>query len=400
MTTKSIGIFAFGTSPIAHMAPLRTRALLGEAALQDVELFFFSAADCDMPRREIEATYWTSSGWAKRRAPLPGLVLVVTDPIRPRHHEIDQWLRGHSRVIADHAPDKLELGRFLLGTPLAGYVIPCAPLDAEGAETAIAGWASEHGAAIVKPIDGMRGGGIHFIGKGDDGRWLAAVGEERTEGTLAEAANWIVERISGRMGYRRYLVQQYIRSTTAEGRPAALRADVQKKPEGGWGLIRGVVRFGEVDRFITNMARGGYQGPPDGFLSRRRVRPAAETGRGVRLGRSANGRASRRERSGIDRGARRRFRHRSQRQALAHRSERATRQPGNRSRPGDRPDSLSPDLGRLKPPAPASRPDGFAETRQDRREVTAERRRLDGPMNLDARKRTGDDARQASHVGR
>ena len=276
MTTKSIGIFAFGTSPIAHMAPLRTRALLGEAALQDVELFFFSAADCDMPRREIEATYWTSSGWAKRRAPLPGLVLVVTDPIRPRHHEIDQWLRGHSRVIADHAPDKLDLGRFLLGTPLAGYVIPCAPLEAEGAETAIAGWASEHGAAIVKPIDGMRGGGIHFIGKGDDGRWLAAVGEERTEGTLAEAANWIVERISGRMGYRRYLVQQYIRSTTAEGRPAALRADVQKKPEGGWGLIRGVVRFGEVDRLITNMARGGYQGPPDGFLSRRRVRPAAE----------------------------------------------------------------------------------------------------------------------------
>ena len=45
MADPPIGIFAFGSSPVAHMPRERTRALLAEAALQGADLLFFETAD-------------------------------------------------------------------------------------------------------------------------------------------------------------------------------------------------------------------------------------------------------------------------------------------------------------------------------------------------------------------
>lgn len=274
MTGGEIGLFVFGTSPIEHMAPMRTRALLAEAALQKTGLLFFDAAGCDLERGTVQGTRWNGSGWEVVERPPPGLVMSLTNPVTARHREVDAWLRSETRVLDNRGPDKLEQVELLKRSSLARYAIPTERLDAETLAFDLSDWLTRHGAAVVKPVDGERGRNVYFVQPADE-LWTLEKHGEGQQGTLVEITKALTAAIAGRMRYRQFLIQRYI-SSTHNGHPLGLRFDVHKKPDGGWGFTRSAARLNLIGGLATNMADGAGQAVAETFLTRREHRGAEE----------------------------------------------------------------------------------------------------------------------------
>lgn len=274
MTGRPIGLFAFGTSPIEHMRPKLTRALLAEAAFQGADLRFFSAADCEPGSRRVGATRWSSGGWRIGEDDLPPLVVILTNPVSDRHREIDAWLRAATRIVGFHNFGKLHLAEILGASPWASYVIPCARLDPERVAGQLGAWFAT-GAFVVKPDDGMRGSNIQFASPGEGG-WILTRGVETWRGTPEELAARIEGQIRGRLRYRDFLVQRYIDSRDVDGRPAAIRIDLMQQPGGGWSAYRFTARLALPGKMTSNAVSGGTDTSLDSFLSRRSARNPGE----------------------------------------------------------------------------------------------------------------------------
>jgi glutathione synthase/RimK-type ligase-like ATP-grasp enzyme len=271
MTVGPIGILTFRMSPIRHLNPLRLRALLAEAALQEVDLRFFAAEDCDPVSGTVSASRWVRGAWEKAPIALPDLVLITTKPVMPEHHAIDTWLRRTARVLGFRERNKLEVNALVLASSLAPYVVPSERVDPDRPEAQLHEWLSG-GGIVVKPSDGMRGIGIHFVVR-DAGGWAVFSGDERRHGSAGEAIARVTRAIRGRLGYRDYLVQRYIDTRNELGQPVAIRVDIARLPEGGWGLIRMAGRIASTGKMVSNGARGGAYMPIESFLATRRVRP-------------------------------------------------------------------------------------------------------------------------------
>jgi hypothetical protein len=267
-------MFAFGTSPIEHLRPKLTRALLAEAAFQGADLRFFSAADCEPGAARIRASRWTGEGWKTEEASLPPLVVILTNPVKDRHRETGAWLRAETRTAGFHNFTKLELDAIVRASPWAEYAIPCARLDPARVREQLGEWLGA-GAAVVKPDDGLRGSNIHFaLPEGD--RWVLSRGEETWQGTPGELAARIENNIRGRLRYRDFLVQRYIDSRDVDGRPAAIRVDLMRRPEAGWNPFRFTARLAGTNRLTSNVMSGGSDTSLESFLARRKVRDSRE----------------------------------------------------------------------------------------------------------------------------
>jgi glutathione synthase/RimK-type ligase-like ATP-grasp enzyme len=266
MDRKPIGVFAFGRSPIEHMPPLRTRALLAEAALQGADLLFFTSADWDPDSRTALVSRYSASGEETERRPLPPVVLV-TDKLAARYPQVDDWLRAETRVIAARGPDKIAQFKLFEHSPLAAYTIPAAPLTAEHLDAELTDWLLVHRAVVIKPANGMWGNNVHFIFRTASG-WRLHKHDDVREGNPAEIIAAVRASVAGRMRYRQYLMQRYIESTYA-GQALALRVDVHKQPGGGWGVHRFAARVSVGGGFAASLSSGGGQMLIEKFLPRR-----------------------------------------------------------------------------------------------------------------------------------
>ena len=218
------------------------------------------------------ASRWVRGAWEKAAVDLPDLVLVTTAPFTPEEHAVDTWLRGKARVLGFRERNKLEVNALVLASPFAPYVVPSERVDPERPEAQLREWLTG-GGIVVKPSDGMRGIGIHFVLR-DAGGWAVVNGDERHHGSAGEAIARVTRAIRGRLRYRDYLVQRYIDTRNELGQPVAIRVDIARLPEGGWGLIRMAGRIAATGKMVSNGARGGAYMPIESFLAMRRVRPA------------------------------------------------------------------------------------------------------------------------------
>ena len=248
------------------MPPRRTRAMLAEASLQGADLVLFSTAGCDEAGGTVEARRWRNGGLETARVPLPPLVVILSNPIREEHHRIGAWIRANTAVIEDHGPDKLDQVRFLAASPLSAHAIPAERLDPDDAGAQLAGWAARHGGIVVKPVDGMRGGNVHFLVPGTGGDWSLRTGRAAIAGALPELIATLRSRVAGRLRYRDFMVQRYVRSAFRDC-ALTIRVDVVRRPEGGWRATRRVARLGVTGSLATNTAAGSAQMFLERFLA-------------------------------------------------------------------------------------------------------------------------------------
>ena len=271
MTAGPIGIFAFWGNPIEHMPPERTRALLAEAALQEVDLCFFSPADCETGSGLIRAMRWRRGDWQTAMIELPGLVTVIGIPVLPEHHAAEAWLRGRTQVAGFRHRDKRKADALVARTSWAPHVIPSARLDPDRPEEHLLQWLAD-GGVVVKPNDGTLARGIQFAVP-DDGAWLVVRDDRRWRESTEAAAARLARAVRGRLHYREYMVQRYVDSRDSEGRTIGIRVDVARLPGGGWGLIRMVGHVSLNGRLVSNASRGAAKMPIRRLLAAR-TRPA------------------------------------------------------------------------------------------------------------------------------
>jgi glutathione synthase/RimK-type ligase-like ATP-grasp enzyme len=274
MTGGTIGIFAFWGPPNEQMPRERTRALLAEAAFQEVDLCFFTTADCDLSSGLVTATRWRRGAWERAVMDLPCLVSIIGIPMLPEHREVDEWLRGRTRVAGLRRRDKLTAESLIAASPWRRHVIPSVRLDTDRPEEQITGWLAG-GGVVIKPNDGTLGRRIQFvIPEGDT--CVVVRDDERWRETAGEAVARAMKAVRGRLRYRDYMLQRYIDSRNASGQAIALRVDIARLPEGGWGLIRMVGHVAASGWLVSNAARGGAKLATEHFFASRRVRPPEE----------------------------------------------------------------------------------------------------------------------------
>ena len=274
MTGLPIGIFAFWGPPIEQMPPERTRALLAEAAFQDVDLCFFTTADCDLASGLVAASRWRRGAWERTVVDLPDLVSVIGIPVLPLHREVDEWLRSRTRVAGFRRRDKLTANALVSASPWKRHVIPGARLDRDEPEGQLADWLAG-GGIVIKPNDGTLGRGIQFVVPEGDACVVVREDEQWRESAVDAVAR-VTKAVRGRLRYRDYLVQRYIDSRNEIGQAIAIRVDIARLPEGGWGLIRMIGHVAATGRLVSNAARGGAKAAILPFLASRRVRPSEE----------------------------------------------------------------------------------------------------------------------------
>ncbi|NYZ18487.1 YheC/YheD family protein [Azospirillum oleiclasticum] len=189
------------------------------------------------------------------------------------------WIAARCPVIADAEIDKLTLPVLLRRAGLDRYVVPVAELPADGVMEVMRAFLHDHPQAVVKAADGRNGIGLYFIDR-DEGGWRLQRDRELRVGSLDELLTFLGGRLAGRLVYRRFLVQRYISSRTADGRAADIRIHLQRRDDGTWGTTRSYVRMAEYGMRVSNIARGGYQGSLAGFFEGRR-RTVADVGREI-----------------------------------------------------------------------------------------------------------------------
>lgn len=272
-----IGLLYFRKDPVATMPKARIRALLAEAALQDVALVLLDPADCNPDEKTIFTKRFNGMEWEQKEEALPDVVYIVGAPLLPAHAVVNTLVRENCQIIADKGVDKLKLVSILAGSPAEGYLPPSLKIPSEAPAEMLCGFLRDHGGAVVKRASGNQGVGLFFMTpEPAKGNWQVKSDKKFFSGSLEEAAEYVAKRISGRMQYRSYLAQRHIRSVAGDGRPADVRVHVQRRAGGEWAVTRAYVRLAEVGMPLANTSKGGYQGPLEGFLSQRKVRPAAE----------------------------------------------------------------------------------------------------------------------------
>ncbi|MFS0837338.1 YheC/YheD family protein [Paenibacillus sp. 1P03SA] len=142
-------------------------------------------------------------------------------------------------------------------------------------------WLELYEAAFLKPEGGMHGkGALHvYRSPGSDFPWSVR-GRDRANrpvrhdfGTAREMLSWV----RGFIGKRRYLLQQYLPLTAADGTAYDIRSLMQKDGRGLWKLTGMVVRSGGPGSVTSNLHGGGTAREAEAFLKEQF--PARASGR-------------------------------------------------------------------------------------------------------------------------
>lgn len=271
--TARLGFISYDRSAREAIPPARLHALLAEAALQGVGVVLLDGSRCDPGRGLVAGETWTPDGWIRDWVTLPDVVVIQEWAKTPEQSRCAEWVERARPVIADTGPDKLALYELLSRSPLARHAILSAELRSEGLADSLTAFLHAHQDAVIKPADGHRGSGVRFLHRDGDG-WIGWHDRDRIRGTLDEVVAHAAGRIAGRLRYRRFLIQKYVRTVAPDGRPVDIRVHVQRRADREWGITRAYARLAEVGYRVSNISRGGYQGSLEGFLKGRSRRPA------------------------------------------------------------------------------------------------------------------------------
>ncbi len=268
-----IGVLTFRGAALDGLPPARLRAMLAEALMQGATLEVLDVAASAPPR--LAAHCWTGAGWDLRAVPPPDVAFVIGASVQPGQAELAQHLADVCPIIRDVGLKKHRQTALFSDSSARRYVIPSQTLQADGLDAQVTQFLTTHGGAVIKRSDSNQGLGLLFAVPGD-GLWTLVRDASAVTCTLAEATDRIVRHVRGRMAYRDFVIQKFIPTSSADGRPTDIRVHVQRGATGAWGITRAYVRLGEPGRLTANVSKGAFQGALRPFLAHRQRRDAQE----------------------------------------------------------------------------------------------------------------------------
>jgi hypothetical protein len=219
-----------------------------------VQVSAFAPEDVDLGRNLVRCTRPAGRSWIHLERPLPA---VLWNRYFRRDEEplIAVLRQAGVRMLNESRLDKWETYQWIQDDPILGACLPETSLLRD-AETAFA-MAERHPVLFLKPVGGSVGKGIVRVLPGGIGLLRFQYASSRS-GSLRETYvsrprldRWLQERKD------RYIAQQGISLAQVDGRPADIRALVQKDGEGRWQLTGMAARTAARGRFTSNLHTGG-----------------------------------------------------------------------------------------------------------------------------------------------
>lgn len=197
-------------------------------------------------------------GWSFDRTFLPDIAWDRTFRWDDGKH-LRPLLKRRIPLLNRRRLDKWEAHQALAATPGLRLHLP----ETERAERSerLQAMLDRHPRLFLKPVRGSVGRGIIQVTRGGPGRLLLRYVSEKDAGlqevsaTYRQLDRWLARHPG------RYLAQQGLDLQVWDGRPADLRALVQKDGQGRWTLTGMGVRLAAPGRFTTNLHTGGDCAP-------------------------------------------------------------------------------------------------------------------------------------------
>lgn len=266
-----VGILAYRHARQRRMWGEQTSYLavvLQEAAELGVGAFLFGPQDVDLPKGRVRAWVRRGGRWHSYRTRLPAIVydrfFLRREPGAGRHLARYRQLKRSRRLqfLSPDLPDKWVVHKILGRTENFRPHLPRAVLYKSPQQ--ISACLDQWGGAVLKPVRGQKGLGIWFVRPLSRQRIEVAggTGARRRLGR-AQLGQWGAKHL--RPG--RFMVQEYLDLTDADGRPQDVRVLVQRD-QGGQEVVTGMgARRGRAGTLVANLHRGGRGMPVNAAIS-------------------------------------------------------------------------------------------------------------------------------------
>lgn len=261
--------------PFANHDFYRHLSMLGAAS--GLSVFVFSPNGVDWEQNAVSGYVYDdrTGAWRNGRFPLPDLVYDrCFFSNRRQYKEYREQMRRFRAcrpvtILGYGLKGKWDVHQMLSQEKeLRPYLPETVPLTGKAC---IAAWFQNRHDACLKPQAGSHGKGVlhaHcnrstglYMVKGRDSRNRTV---HRAFDSFLQFSQWIEQFTAG----RKYLVQRYLKLTTAEGDAFDIRSLVQKDAAGHWQLTGMAVRRGQNGSFTSNLHGGGTVEEVNPFLMR------------------------------------------------------------------------------------------------------------------------------------
>jgi len=225
------------------------RCLFALAEQYDIEFFSFKLDKIDTESRTITGLFWDNGGFIEKETAYPDIVDDIIT-FRVLHKKMYQDILQDSLFVYTPLGGKEKQKEILLNSSFSDYV----PETRNYSEIDIDHYLNEYDPVIIKPISGSHGSEITKLSRVDSD-YLIQYKHITEQLSTGEYNNQYHDKFS-RPG--RYIVQQYVDSTTKQGNPFDIRIDVRRDKNGQWQLNRLLPRIGNIKGVVSNISKGGF----------------------------------------------------------------------------------------------------------------------------------------------
>lgn len=203
---------------------------------------------------------YTNNMWKKRNFPYPQVLYnrIISRKVENSHlyHEFTKNLAAKSVSLFNQTfLDKWEVYQKLNDDH---KIIPYLPKTKlfQGPLT-LKEMVHSYPVLFIKPVHGSMGRGIYRVSKtwnGFDLQYSSTQGQKRKH---FSQLNHLYTFLASRIKSKRFIVQEGIPILHLHERPVDFRILMQKNKTGKWAVTSMVSRIGPINRFVSNIARGG-----------------------------------------------------------------------------------------------------------------------------------------------
>lgn len=197
---------------------------------------------------------------------------------QPEVRRFFAWLAVHQVPVFNPGfLDKAQLYYALAADPEARLCIPPTRVvyGPDDIRRVLGDWET----VVLKPVNGCLGRSVLVLESRPGGVLCRPGGRGPGPRGRFRSVNGLLARVPalGRPG--RWLVQRAVDRLTWHGRPADVRALIQRRPDGAWAVTGMAVRVAGHGRFVTHVPQGGSRLPLESLLARLPAGPVRDGAR-------------------------------------------------------------------------------------------------------------------------
>ncbi|GAB3058634.1 YheC/YheD family protein [Virgibacillus ainsalahensis] len=229
--------------------PMKVARLLAKTSKYNgIDLVYINPSDVDMERKIINGRILEENKWVYREVPIPPFIDISTYSFK--YKEVVNFLRENSVLSNEKIGSKTQVSRKIKDEgSFANLIIPS--LTYTGFDK-LEQFLIKHQQIVMKPQNGLRGNNIYMLTLEEDGYLLSY--NKNEEKISRDALQAFTENV---LTKRKYVLQKYIASKTANGDPFDCRIRLEKNGKGKWAVPIYLIRIGTNQKVVSNVAQGG-----------------------------------------------------------------------------------------------------------------------------------------------